>query len=75
MSGYEKSKINKLRHCLHQIARETDHTQALMDFIRMTFQVIPRKELKGICRKTIYHLEGRKEIRFEYEKGEMSKFL
>lgn len=41
ISGEEKSKINKMRYCLHQMVRETDKTQALMDFIRLVFNVEP----------------------------------
>ena len=51
ISGYEKSKINKMRYCLHQMTRETDHTQALMDFIRLVFQVVPVEKLMGNPKK------------------------
>ena len=47
ISGYEKSRINKMRYCLHQLTMETDHTQAMMDFIRLIFQVVPISKLKG----------------------------
>ena len=60
MSGYEKSQINKIRYSMHQMTRETDHTQALMDFVRLAFNAVPKKNLLGICRKTIYHIEGKK---------------
>ena len=53
MSGYEK---NKVRYRIHQMTQEMDHTQALMDFIRLVFKVVPRKELLGSSRKVIYHL-------------------
>jgi hypothetical protein len=56
MSGYKKSKINKVRYRMHQMTQEMDHTQALMDFIRLVFKVVPRKELLGSSRKVIYHL-------------------
>jgi hypothetical protein len=46
-SGYEKSRINKMRYCLHQLTMETDHTQAMMDFIRLIFQVVPINQLLG----------------------------
>ena len=45
ISGYEKSKINKMRYCLHQLTMETDHTQAMMDFIRLVYQVVPINKL------------------------------
>ena len=47
MSGVEKSGINKMRYCLHQMARETDHTQAFMDFIRLVIHVEPIDKLLG----------------------------
>jgi hypothetical protein len=47
ISGREKSRINKVRYCLHQMTRETDKTQALIDFVRLVFKVFPRKELVG----------------------------
>ena len=47
ISGYEKSRINKMRYCLHQLTMETDHTQAMMDFIRLIFQVVPIRKLMG----------------------------
>ena len=34
MSGKDKSNINSMRYCLHQMTQETDKTQALIDFIR-----------------------------------------
>ena len=33
----DKSSINKKRYCLHQMARETDKTQALINFVQLTF--------------------------------------
>ena len=50
-SGYEKSRVNKMRYCLHQMTRETDHTQALMDFVRLVFQVVPIEKLEGKPKK------------------------
>ena len=47
ISGEEKSKINKMRYCLHQMARETDQTQGVMDFIRLVFHVVPIDKLIG----------------------------
>ena len=35
ISGRDKSNINNIRYCLSQMTRETDKTQALMDFIRL----------------------------------------
>ena len=34
MSGEDKSEINKMRYCFHQMTRETDKTQALINFIQ-----------------------------------------
>ena len=39
ISGSDKSKINVVRYCLHQMTRETDKTQALMDFVRLVFKL------------------------------------
>lgn len=47
ISGEEKSKINKMRYCLHQMTRETDQTQAMMDFIRLVFHAVPIEKLVG----------------------------
>lgn len=47
MSGYEKSKINKIRYCLHQMSQEMDHTQALIDFVLLVFEIQPIEFLVG----------------------------
>ena len=36
-----------MRYCLYQMTRETDQTQALMDFIRLVFHVEPTDILVG----------------------------
>ena len=45
ISGKDKSNINNIRYCLHQMTQETDKTQALMDFIRLVFKIYPKEEL------------------------------
>ena len=49
ISGEEKSKINKMRYCLHQMAQETDYTQALIDFLRFAFAFLNKsRQKKGV---------------------------
>ena len=46
ISGEEKNLINKKRYCLHQMTRETDKTQALINFIQLVFAAYwPKGEL------------------------------
>jgi hypothetical protein len=47
ISGKEKSKFNRVRYSLHQMTRETDKTQALIDFVRFVFKVYNNKDLIG----------------------------
>ena len=39
ISGKDKSNINSMRYCLHQMTQETDKTQALIDFVRLVWKV------------------------------------
>ena len=61
ISNRDKSGINRIRFCLHQMVRETDKTQGLIDFLRLVFKVYPREELVG---------EGDSQ-----KKGKMASFL
>ena len=46
MSGKDKSLINKKRYCLHQMTRETDKTQAFINFVQLVFSAYwPKYEL------------------------------
>ena len=47
ISGKEKSKINKMRYCLHQMTRETDKTEALINFVQFAFKVYAKEDLVG----------------------------
>ena len=37
ISGEDKSEVNKKRYCLHQMTRETDKTQAFINFVQLVF--------------------------------------
>ena len=43
ISGRDKSNINSMRYCLHQMTQETDKTQALIDFVRLVWKVEKQK--------------------------------
>jgi hypothetical protein len=52
ISGRDKSNINSMRYCLHQMTQETDQTQALIDFIRLVWKVEkqePEEQNKIAC--------------------------
>lgn len=38
IDGEDKSKINKKRYCFHQMGRETEETQSLINFIQLVFE-------------------------------------
>ena len=54
------------------MTREMDHTRALMEFVRLVFQVNSVREFQGSLRKTIYHSKIiRNQVRYEYQKGDV----